>query len=111
MYGKIHQNIANNYLQIKISKLILKKKSRGNRYQIVYIYWIIEKARELQKNICFHFIDYTKVSDYVDHNKLWKIWKEIGIPEHLTCLLSNLYAGEDKKQQLELGMEQQTGSQ
>ena len=53
----------------------------------------------------------TKVFDCVDYNKLWKILKEIGIPEHLTCLLSNLYAGEDKKQQLELGMEQQTGSQ
>ena len=63
------------------------------------------KAREFQKNIYFCFIDYAKAFDYVDHNKLWKILKEMGIPDHLTCLLRNLYAG-----QLELNMEQQTGS-
>ena len=57
------------------------------------IRWIIEKAREFQKNICF--IDYAKSFDYVDHNKLWKILKEMGIPEHLTCLLRNLYAGQE----------------
>ena len=69
---------------------------------------IIEKAREFQKNIYFCFIDYAKAFDCVDHNKLWKILKEMGIPDHLTCLLRNLYAGQE--QQLELNMEQQTGS-
>ena len=66
----------------------------------------MEKAREFQKNIYFCFIDYAKAFDCVDHNKLWKILKEMGIPDHLICLLRNLYAG----QQLELDMEQQTGS-
>ena len=61
-----------------------------------------------QENIYFCFIDYTKAFDYVDHNKLWKILKEMGIPDHLTCLLRNLYAGQE--QELELDMEQQTGS-
>ena len=59
------------------------------------ILWIIEKAREFQKNIYFCFIDYTKAFDYVDHNKLWKILKEMGIPDHLTFLLRNLYAGQE----------------
>ena len=68
----------------------------------------MEKAREFQKNIYFSFIDYAKTFDRVDHNKLWKILKEMGIPDHLTCLLRNLY--EVRKQQLELDMEQQTGS-
>ena len=68
----------------------------------------MEKAREFQKNIYFCFIDYGKAFDCVDHNKLWKILKEMGIPDHLTCLLRNLYVG--RKQQLELDMEQQTGS-
>ena len=68
------------------------KKGRGTRDQIVNICWIMEKAREFQKNIYFWFIDYAKAFDYVDHNKLWKILKEMGIPEHLTCLLKNLYA-------------------
>ena len=72
------------------------------RDQIANLCWIIEKAREFQKNICF--IDYAKAFDYVDHNNLWKILQEMGIPEHLTCLLRNLYAV--KKQQLELDMEQ-----
>ena len=66
------------------------------------------KARELQKNIYFCFIDYAKAFDCVDHNKLWKILKEIGIPDHLICLLRNLYAGQEE--QLELDMKQQTGS-
>ena len=83
------------------------RKGRGTRYQIDDIHWIIEKARELQKNIYFCLIDYTKAFDCVDHNKLWKILKEMGIPDHLTCLLRNLYAGQE--QQLELDMEQQTG--
>ena len=63
--------------------------------QIVNIRWIIEKARELQKSIYFCFIDYAKAFDCVDHNKLWKILQEMGIPDHLTCLLRNLYAGEE----------------
>ena len=69
-------------------------KARGPRDQIANICWIIEKAREIQKNICFCFIDYTKPINYVDHNKLWKILKKMGLPVHLTCLLRNLYAGQ-----------------
>ena len=69
------------------------RKSRGTRGQITNIHWIIEKAREFQKNIYFCFIGYTKAFDCVDHNKLWKILKEMGIPDHLTCLLRNLYSG------------------
>ena len=84
------------------------RKGRGTRYQIANIHWIIEKATEFQKNIYFCFIDYTKAFDCVDHNTLWKILQEMGIPDHLTCLLRNLYAGQ--KKQLELDMEQQTGS-
>ena len=68
-------------------------KGRGARDQIAKIRWIIEKAREFQENICFCFIDYVKAFDCVDHNKLWKILKEMGIPDHLTRLLRNLYAG------------------
>ena len=69
------------------------RKGRGTRDQIANIRWIIEKAREFQKNICF--IDYAKAFDCVDHNKLWKILKGMGIPHHLTCLLRNLYAGQE----------------
>ena len=69
---------------------------------------VIKKAREFQKNIYFCFIDYAKAFDCADHNKLWKILQEMGISDHLTCLLRNLYA--DQKKQLELDMEQQTGS-
>ena len=82
------------------------RKGRGIRVQIANILWIIEKAREFQKNIYFCFIDYAKAFDCVDHNKLWKILKEMGIPDHLTwgiCM-------QVRKQQLELDMEQQTGS-
>ena len=71
------------------------RKLRGNRDQIANISWIIEKAREFQKNIYFCFIDYAKAFDCVDHNKLWKILKEMGIPDHLICLLRNLYAGQE----------------
>ena len=71
------------------------RKGRGTRDQIANICWIIKKAREFQKNIYFCFIDYAKGFDYVDHNKLWKILKEKGIPDHLTCLLRNLYAGQE----------------
>ena len=71
------------------------RKGRGIRYQIANIHWITEKAREFQKNIYFCFIDYTKACDCVDHNKLWKILREMGIPDHLTCLLRNLYASQE----------------
>ena len=71
------------------------RKGRGTRDQMANICWIIEKAREFQQNIYFCFIDYTKAFDCVDHNKLWKILKEMGIPDHLTCLLRNLYAGQE----------------
>ena len=71
------------------------RKGRGTRDQIASIHWIIGKAREFQKNIYFCFIDYAKAFDCVDHNKLWKILKEMGIPDHCTCLLRNLYAGQE----------------
>ena len=71
------------------------RKGRGTRAQIANIRWIIKKAGEFQKNIYFCFIDYDKAFDCVDHNKLWKILKEMGIPDHLTCLLRNLYAGQE----------------
>ena len=71
------------------------RKGRGTRGLIVNICRIIRNTREFQKNICFRFIDYAKALDCVDHNKLWKILKELGIPDHLTCLLRNLYAGQE----------------
>ena len=83
------------------------RKGRGTRDQIANFHWIIEKAREFQKNIYFCF-DHAKAFDCVDHNKLWKILKEMGIPEHLTCLLRNLYAGQEATAKTD--MEQQTGS-
>ena len=78
------------------------RKGRGTRVQITNIRWIIEKAKELQKNIHFCFIDYTKAPDSVDYNKLWKILKEMGIPDHLTCLLRNLYAGQEATVELDM---------
>ena len=84
------------------------RKGRGSRHQIANIRRITEKAKEFQKNVYFCFIYYAKAFDCVDHNKLWKILKEMGIPDHQTCLLRNLY--EVRKQQLELDMEQHTGS-
>ena len=114
------------------------RKGRRTREQIANIRWIMEKAREFQKNICFCFLDSAKPFDCVDHSKLWKILKEMGIPDHLICLLRNLYAGQEatvncgkfwkrweyqttwsasweismqvRKQQLELDMEKETGS-
>ena len=83
------------------------RKGRGTRDQIANVCWIIEKGREFQKNIYFCFIDDANTFDCVDHNKLWKILKEMEIPDHLTCLLRNLYAGQEET---ELDMEQQTGS-
>ena len=71
------------------------RKGRGTRDQIANIHWIIKKAREFHKNIYFCFIDYAKAFDWVDHNKLWKILQEMGILDHLTCLLRNLYAGQE----------------
>ena len=71
------------------------RKGRGTRDQIANIPWIMEKAREFQKNIFFCFTDYAKAFDCVDHNKLWKILKDMGIPDHLTCLLRNLYSGQE----------------
>ena len=84
------------------------RKGRGTRDQKANIHWIMEKAREFQKNICFCFIDYAKAFDCVDHNKLWKILKEIRIPDHLTCLLRNLYA--DQEATVRPDMEQWTDS-
>ena len=71
------------------------RKGRGTRDQIANIHWIMEKAREFQKNIYFCFIDYAKAFDCMDHNKLWKILKEMGTPDNMTCLLRNLYAGQE----------------
>ena len=81
-------------LKFQMFKLVLEK-ARGTRHQIANICWIMEKAREFQKNIYFCLINYAKAFDCVDHKKLWKILKEIGISEHLTCLLRNLYAGQE----------------
>ena len=81
------------------------RKGRRTRDQITNLQWIIETAREFQKNI--YFIDYAKAFDCVDHNKLWKILQEMGISDHLPCLLRNLYAGQEET---ELDMEQQTGA-
>ena len=83
------------------------RKGRRTRDQIAKIHWIIEKAREFQKNIFFCFIDYTKAVNCVNHNKMWKILKEMGIADHLTCLLRNLYASQEAT---ELDVEQQTAS-
>ena len=71
------------------------RKGRGTRGQIANIRWIIEKAREFQKIVYFCFIDYTKAFDCVDHNKQWKILKEVGFPDHLTCVLSIMYSGQE----------------
>ena len=81
----------------------LDLKGRGTKDQIASIRWIIEKAREFQKNIFICFIDYAKAFDHVDHNKLWKILKEMGIPDHLTCLLRNLRAGQEATVRTEHG--------
>ena len=83
------------------------RKGRGTRDQMANICWIIEKAKEFQKNIYFFLIDCAKAFECVGHNKLWKILQEMGIPDHLTCLLRNLYAGQEET---ELDMEQETGS-
>ena len=82
-------------------------RGRGTRHQIATIFWIMEKTREFQKNIYFFFIDYTKIFECVDHNKLWKILKEMGVPDYFTCLLGNLYADQEAT---ELDIEYQAGS-
>ena len=84
------------------------RNGRGTRDQIANIHCIRKKAREFQKNIYYCFTDYAKTFDCMDHNKLWKILQEMGIPEHFTCLLRNLYAGQEAT--VVPGMEQQTGS-
>ena len=92
---KILQARLQQYMNCELSDVqAVFRKGRGTRDQIANIHWITEKAREFQKNIYFCFIDYTKVFDCVHHHKLWKILKEMGIPDHLTCLLRNLYVDE-----------------
>ena len=91
---KILQARLQQYIKCELADVQARfRKDRGTRDQIANICWIIEKAREFQENIYFCFIDYAKAFDCLDHNKLWKILKEMGIPDHLTCLLRNLYAG------------------
>ena len=93
---KILQASLQQYVNRKLPDVqAVFRKGRGTRDQIANICWMMEKAREFQKNIYFCFIDYAKAFDCVDHNKLWKILKEMGIPDHLTCLLRNLYAGQE----------------
>ena len=93
---KILQAMLQQYLKCKLPDVQAGfRKGRGTRNQIANMPWIIEKATEFQKNIYFCSIDYSKTFDCVDHNKLWKILKEIGIPDHLICLLGNLYAGQE----------------
>ena len=90
---KILQAIFQQYVSQELPDVQVEfRKGRGTRDQIAHIRWIIEKAREFQKNI-FCFIEYAKSFDSVDHNKLWKILQQMGIPDHLTCLLRNLYTG------------------
>ena len=95
-------------MNIQMFKLNLEKTEEQEIKLPTSICWIIEKAREFQKNTYFCFIDYAKAFDCVDHNKLWKILKEIGIPDHLTCLSRNLYAGQEAT--VRTGHKQQTGS-
>ena len=93
---KILQASLQQYMICKLPDVqVGLRKGRGTRDQIANICWIMEKAREFQKNIYFCFIDYVKAFDCVDHNKLWKVLKEMGILDHLTCLLRSLYAGEE----------------
>ena len=91
LQGRLQQYVNQELLDVQAGL----RKGRGSRDQTANICWIIEKAREFQKNIYFCFIDYAKAFDCVDHNKLWKILQEMGIPYHLTCLLRNLCAGQE----------------
>ena len=97
--ARLQQNV--NYELPDIQTRFIK--DRGTRDQISNIRWIIKKAREFQKNIYFCFVDYVKAFDCVDHNKLWKILQEMGTPDHLTCLLRNLYAGQEATVRTEHG--------
>ena len=90
-------------MNFQMFKLVLEKAEEPEIKLPTSIHWIIKNAREFQKNICFCFIDYTKAFDCVDHNKMWKILKEMGIPDHLTCLLRNLYAGQEATVRTGLG--------
>ena len=93
---KILQARLQQYVNHELSDIQARfRKGRGTRDQTANIRWIIEKAKEFQKNIYFCFIDYAKAFDCVDHNKMWKILQEMGTPDHLTCLLRNLYAGQE----------------
>ena len=93
---KILQARLQQYMNQKLSDVQAGfRKGRGSRDQIANIHWIIDKAKEFQKNIYFCFIDYVKSFEYVDHNKLWKILKQMGITDHLSCLLRNLCAGQE----------------
>ena len=93
---KILQDRLHQYINRELPDIQARfRKGRGTRDQIANICWITEKGREFQKNIYFCFTDYTKALDCVDHNKLWKILKEMGIPDHLTCPLRNIYAGQE----------------
>ena len=87
--ARLQQYVNHELLDVQVGF----RKGRGIRDQIANIHWIIKKAREFQKNIYFYFIDYAKAFDCVDHNKLWKILKGMGIPDHMTCLLRNLNTG------------------
>ena len=91
LQGRLQQYMNHELPDVQVSF----RKGRGTGDQTANICWIIEKAREFQKNINFCFIDYAKAFDCVHHNKLWKILREMGIPNHLTCLLRNLYAGQE----------------
>ena len=104
---KILQGRLQQYMNHELPDVQVGLKGKGTRNQIANIHWIMEKAREFHKNIYFCFIDYAKTFDCVDHNKLWKILKEIGISDHLTFLLRNLYIGQETT---ELDMEQEIGS-
>ena len=92
---KILQARLEQYVNFQMFKLDLEKKKKRNQRSSANVHWIIKKAREFQKNIYFCFTNYAKAFDCVDHNKLWKILKEMVIPDHLTCLLRNLYAGQE----------------
>ena len=93
---KILQTRLQQYMNHELSDVQAGfRKGRGTRDQIAHIHWITKKAREFQKNIYYCFIDYAKAFDCVDHHKLWKILKEMGMPDHLTCLLRNMYAGQE----------------
>ena len=92
---KILQARLQQYVNHELPVRAVFRKGRGTRDQIVNICWIIEKAKEFQKDIYFCFIDYAKAFDCVDHSRLWQILQEMGIPDHLTCLLRNLYAGQE----------------